>query len=377
MKKTNKTTVSGKSIRKQAKEAIVSNKPNPEQQHEGIYLGLDVHSDHIRMVRQIDQANAQPAQRFSWEMIQSFCQKQLELSKKVYAVYEAGAFGFGLYRRLRQMGIECYVIRPRKLDPDNKRVQTDKTDARELADMLWRYVRGNTKAMSVVHVPTEEQEAKRVESRHRKYLQKELQSLAAHGRGVLLFHGFRKVGDWWLEKTWPVLSAKLTPEVRSSLEDCRTLISQFEKLLGPVNKQLEASAPKRLPLAMGALTFVLLMREIYDWQRFKNRRQVGSFMGLCGGVSSSSRQHYDLSITKSGSAYLRTLLIELAWRMVRYQPNYQAVKKWAHILSNKKAHRRHRKRAIVALARQLAVDLWKWQTGRVTPEELGWTLLPA
>jgi transposase len=373
MKKTNKTTIKRKTNDKQANEEKTV---KPAQQYEGIFLGLDVHTEHIRVVRQIDQANAQPAQRFSWEAIESFCQKQLEFSKKVYAAYEAGAFGFGLCRRLRKLGIECYVIRPRKLDPDNKRVQTDKTDARELADMLYRYVRGNTKAMSVVHVPTEEQEAKRVESRHRKYLQKELQSSAAHGRGVLLFHGFREVGNWWLENNWQVLSPQLTPEVRSSLEDCRALISQYEKLLGPVNVQLQASAPKKLPLAMGALTFVLLMREIYDWHRFENRRQVGSFMGLCGGVSSSSRQHYDLSITKSGSAYLRTLLIELAWRMVRYQPNYKAVKKWAHILSNKKVHRRHRKRAIVALARQLAVDIWKWQTGRVTAEELGWTLLP-
>jgi hypothetical protein len=33
-----------------------------------------------------------------------------------------------------------------------------------------------------------------------------------------------------------------------------------------------------------------------------------------------------------------------------------------------------RKKAIVALARQLAIDLWRWQTGKVTPEALGWIM---
>jgi transposase len=372
-KRTNKRTDKNCHDDKQAQMALPEVREAPAR-HEGIYVGLDVHADHIRVVRQIDQANAQPAQRLGWDRIEGFCRKQLEMAQKVYAVYEAGAFGYGLYRRLRKLGVECHVIRPRKLDPDNKRVQTDKTDARELCDMLWRYVRGNTKAMSVVHAPTEEQEAKRVQGRHRKHLQKEFQSLAAHGRGLLLFHGF-PAGLWWKGREWEELSGKLGPELHRALDDCRKLLEEYEKLLKPVEKELRASAPSELPLAMGALTFVLLMREVYDWKRFKNRRQVGSFMGLCGGVASSGRQHYDLSITKSGSSYLRTLLIEMAWRMVRYQPGCKAVQRWRAILLDPKTHRRHRKRAIVALARQLAVDIWKWQTGRATAQELGWKLI--
>jgi len=40
-------------------------------------------------------------------------------------------------------------------------------------------------------------------------------------------------------------------------------------------------------------------------------------------------------------------------------------------------HKRRRKIAIVALARQLAVDLWRWQTGTATVQELGWEMTPA
>jgi len=343
--------------------------------HDEIFLGLDLHSEHIRVVRQMDRSNPQPAQRLSWEQIVEFCGKQLGWAKKVYAVSEAGAFGYGLCRELRALGIEAYVMKPCKLDPQNKRVQTDQSDAREMAQMLERYVRGNPRAMSVVQVPTPEQEAQRIESRHRVYLKKELLSLAAHGRGLLLSQGWGQVGKWWQDPTWEVLRAKVSDPLRESLADGRKLIQEYEKLLQPVEKKLTASAPKSLPHGMGALTFVLLLREIFHWQRFKNRRQVGRFMGLCGGVSSSGPQHFDLSITKTGNRHLRTWLIELAWRFVRYQPDYKPLKnKWGAILKDRQSHRRHRQRAIVALARQLAVDLWKWQTGRVTARELGWIM---
>lgn len=357
----------------QQKQTRKKSSAGPE--HEEIYVGLDLHSDHIRVVRQIDEANFEPAQRVSWEKIDGFFQKQKQLAKKVYTVYEAGAFGYGLARRLEAMGVECYVIAPCKLDPDHKRVQNDKTDARQLCEKLWRYVRGNTKAMRVVHIPSPEEEDKRTEARHRRHLAKERQSLIAHGRGLLLSAGHRKPGAWWSAKRWEELSWQLSPQLRKALEDCQTIITRYTWLLLPVEKKLEDSAPAQVPLGMGQLSLVLLLREIYDWHRFKNRRQVGGFLGLCGGVSSSSRSHYDLSITKCGSPHLRALLVEMAWRISRFQPDYQAVKKWSHILGDKRKHRRLRKRAIVALARQLAVDIWKWQTGRATPEQLGWEMI--
>lgn len=367
MKKTNRKTLKQNRKAKQARK-------NAEgvQKHDAIFLGLDLHSVHIRLVRQVDEATPQPAQKFGWGNIVEFCKKQLELAKKVYAVYEAGAFGYGLHRQLTAIGVECYVVKPRRLDPDNKRVQNDNSDATELCHNLWRFVRGNDKAMVVVRVPSEEQEAQRVEARHRKHLQQELQSMTAHGRGLLLFHGIRSPGKWWEQHQWDKIKGQLPAELQSALEDCRKIIAEYQKMLTPVSLKLMASAPEKLPLAMGKLTFILLLREVYDWNRFKNRRNVGSFFGLCGGVSSSGPSHYDLGITKRGSPYLRALLVEMAWRMVRYQPNYHAVKKWSAILKNPKAHLRHRKRAIVAVARQLAVDIWKWQTGRATPEQLGW-----
>jgi transposase len=104
---------------------------------------------------------------------------------------------------------------------------------------------------------------------------------------------------------------------------------------------------------------------------------VGSYAGLTGGVSASGQSSADLSITKAGNKRLRTELVELSWRLLLYQPDYYLVKKWHPILLNPKAHRRARKRAIIAFARQLLIDLWRWKTGRRTPEQLGWIMTEA
>lgn len=64
-------------------------------------------------------------------------------------------------------------------------------------------------------------------------------------------------------------------------------------------------------------------------------------------------------------------MVELAWRMSRFQPRYRAVRRWAGVLENPKAGAAARKKAIVALARRLAVDLWRIATGRARAEDLG------
>src|ERR1041385_6767387 len=77
-------------------------------QYEVIYLGADLHKDSVVVTRIIDQASPQPAQRLTWEGFWRFVQKQTTLAKKVYVVYEAGAFGFWACRKLKGLGVECY-----------------------------------------------------------------------------------------------------------------------------------------------------------------------------------------------------------------------------------------------------------------------------
>ena len=90
---------------------------------------------------------------------------------------------------------------------------------------------------------------------------------------------------------------------------------------------MEKAAPAALPMGMGALSSVVISREICNWQRCKNRRQVSSYTGLCPGEYSSGTKRVPGSVTKHGNRRLRALLVELAWRMVRFQHRYHPVQK--------------------------------------------------
>jgi transposase len=336
-----------------------------------IKLGVDVHADSYVVVRIVEGQAPQPGQRMAPAAFEAFVKKQLAQAEKVYACYEAGPFGYSLQRRLTELGAVCYVVRPRDWDEYGSRVKTDKRDAHELALCLDRYVGGNTKAFAVVRVPTPQEEQQRSQSRLRQSLLKHQQRLAAQGRGDALYYGYRVRGSWWKGAAWRGLEQKLPAHLLERLRSLQGLIEVTEKELGRRTRQLQNSAPADLPEGIGRLTAQFLEREVCDWSRFKNRRQVASYTGLCPREESSGRRRFQGHINKHGNRRLRPLLIECLWRLVRAQPDYRLVKKWGPLLSESKVTRSRRKQIIVAMARQFAVDWWRVRTGRLTAQSLG------
>src|SRR3989475_5866658 len=149
-------------------------------------LGLDIHAESIVVVRILDHSAPQPAQKFTPAKFRAWVQTQLALAQEVHSCYEAGPFGYGLHRELLRLGVKNLVVQPVCLDEHHKGVNHDKSDAKELALRLDRYVAGNTHALATVRVPTSEEEQKRIQSRQREQLRREVQRLAAQGRGLLL-----------------------------------------------------------------------------------------------------------------------------------------------------------------------------------------------
>ena len=343
--------------------------------YQTIKLGLDVHADSIVVVRILDQSTPQPAQKFTPAKFLKWIKTQVALAGQVHSCYEAGPFGYGLHRTLIQLGVDNQVIQPVCLDERRTGVNHDKSDAKELAQRLDRYVCGNREALATVRVPTPEEEQKRIESRQREQLQREAQRLAAQGRSLLLTQGHREKKGWWSKRRWPDLRDQLPVWLVERLEIFRRLLAALTNELDTATLALETTAPSLRPKGLGGLTYAVVEREVGDWQRFTNRRQVGSYTGLCGGVSSSGNSHHLLPITKHGNVRLRTALVELAWRMVLWQPDSKLVKKWQGVLGNLRAPKAARKKAVVAIARQLAVDLWRWRTGRAQPADLGWLMV--
>ena len=75
------------------------------------------------------------------------------------------------------------------------------------------------------------------------------------------------------------------------------------------------------------------------------------------------------SIDRMGNGKVRTVLVEAVWRMLRWQPHWKSALKYRARLREGAAIK---KKTVVALARLLAIDLWRWRTGRATLADLGW-----
>jgi len=267
------------------------------------------------------------------------------------------------------MGIHNVVIRPQNWDELHKGVKTDKTDALALAQRLDRYVQGNLTALAVIRVPTPEQELARSQSRQREQLLSHRLRLEAQGRSLLLFNGLRIRGRWWQASHWEDVKPQVSEALLELLTVLRDLLLAVQTQLETATARLEKAATTQ-PRGVGALTSQVLEREILSWDRFKNRRQVASLTGMCPGVRSSGVKSQSGPITKHGNRRLRTALVELAWRWVRFQPDYKPVKRSWTVLSSPKSSGAAKKKAIVAVGRHLAIDLWRLNTGRTTMEKL-------
>jgi transposase len=338
-----------------------------------IKLGLDVHAAQITVCRQCDGALPQPAQTFTWERAVAWIEEQIKGARQVFSCYEAGPCGYGLHRKLTALGAINYVVAPQRWDERGRRVKTDKRDARELCNRLDRYVRGNTDAFAVVRVPTPEQEQVRALTRQRGAVLKERQRCVVRGHGLMLAQGLRAPELWWTSTEWPACAAQLPDWLRSHVHWWQSQAVRLDQELDEVSRRVEAlSQGQDTPKGMGALTTALLNAEILDWRRFDNRRQVGSYTGLCPSEASSGERRRQGAISKHGNPRVRHHLIEAVWRLDHWQPNYAPLKKLRAAIGA-----RARKRAVVAVARRLAVDLWRIHTGRCPAEKLGLVVTPA
>jgi transposase len=337
-----------------------------------VKLGLDIHANIFVVVAQHDHAMPRPPRRFApWEFV-PWVEGLLRAGHTVHVVYEACGFGFGLCRALEKAGAHCRVIAPRKLDEQRTGVKTDARDAATLCQRLSRYVDGNTRELAVIRVPTEEEEQLRHIPRQREALVRARTKMQAQGRGLLVSHGQPAPPHWWRAQTWRRLEKVLPAWLLLRLEVFRPVLETLDKQIAALSLELEAAAPADLPRGLGKLTSVALGREVCDWKRFNNRRQVASYTGLCPGEHSSGAKRVQGSVTKHGNPRLRASLVELAWRLVRFQPDYPPVKARLPLLAKgAKATGAARKKAIIAVARHLAVDLWRLHTGQCSAEKLG------
>ena len=110
--------------------------------------------------------------------------------------------------------------------------------------------------------------------------------------------------------------------------------------------------------AIGVGNAWVLVKELFGWRRFSNRREVAGCLGLAPSPYASGENRIEQGISKAGNKRSRTLLVELAWCWLRRQPE-SALSQW---FTRRFAGggKRLRRIGIVALARRLAIALWRY-----------------
>ena len=196
---------------------------------------------------------------------------------------EACGFGWRFQRQLREAGAEVLTFATEALTGRRK---TNTRDAAALARLVGdRTVHGNPTTSRVVREPSPEEQQRRFLSRHRAQLIALRGKIEAHGRGLMDDFGRLDFPEcWWGKKMWPRLVAQLRAAgedwLREALEPQRAMAQSIHAQILALDARLAAEAARTLtlplPHGLGQLTALTACLEVRDWQRFSNRKKVGS-----------------------------------------------------------------------------------------------------
>ena len=163
--------------------------------------------------------------------------------------------------------------------------------------------------------------------------------------------------------------AKFDAEVRSLCAPLIAILEAMEPELTKVERTIQQLAEKE-PMTqflmtapgVGLVIAAMFVSVVDDAKRFKKAHQLESYLGLVPSENSSGGKRRIGSISKRGNPYMRALLVQAAWSILRMRDNADPIKAWADAL----AARRGKRIAIVAIARRLAGVLWAmWRDGTV------------
>jgi transposase len=352
-----------------------------------LYIGLDVHRDTI--VIAVARSGREPAMQFGTIPHDVLALVKLldELGPRseLRVCYEAGPTGYGLSRRLNELGICCVVVAP-SLVPVQQgcRIKTDRRDAVKLAHFH------RSGDLVEVSVPAAQNEAMRDLERAREDAVR-AQRVTRHQLSKFLLRNGRvwSGATRWTVKHWDWIRKQEFPEeaqrrvlkdyilaVEQATERIERLTADIEELvehwvLGPMVKALQALRGVRLVSA------AVLAAEIGDFARFKSPQQLMAYLGLVPSEHSSGASRRQGGITRAGNRHARWILIEAAWNY-RFSPRSskaiaarrRSVAPGVKTIAEKAERRLHRRFtrltqrgkksqvAVTAVARELVGFVW-------------------
>lgn len=352
------------------------------------YVGLDVSKEKIAVAI----ANEGREEPRYLGMIPNTTEALRKLVKKLGDIeqlrvcYEAGPTGYGIYRLLLSLGVECEVIAPSLIpNKPGDRVKTDRRDAIRLAQL---YRAGE---LTSVHVPSKEDEALRDLVRAREDAREDELRGKHRLTKFLLRHDLhppKGINRWtYAYREWLDGLSFEYPTQKIAFEEYRQCLVEIEQRIQRLEKEIQCQAERGYHAPMiqalqvlrgvAVITATALVAEIGSFRRFKTARQFMAYVGLVPSEHSSGELRRQGKITKTGNRHVRRLLIESAWSY-RYKPVVKGKLKQRQkgqnaaitAISWKAQQRLHQKyyrllskgkaapKAITAISRELAGFIW-------------------
>lgn len=307
----------------------------------------------------------------------------LEKPIRMVSCYEIGREAFWLHRRLVSRGIENVVVDAASIEVNrrDKRAKTDRMDAEKLLRQLVRYDAGERGVWSVVRVPDEQAEDERQLHRDIEVLKRErtqhrvrIQSLLfTQGIDVNVSSRFPKQLDDFRRWNGEPIAEQLKERLRREYQrlqavqaDLRQLQrQQTEKLKTERTAAIEKIRRLQQLRGIGMASSWMFVMELLGWRKFRNRREVGAAVGLTPTPYQSGESEREQGISHSGNRRVRAMAIEIAWAWLRLQPQSELSRWYRRRFGGGGA--RMRKIGIVAMARRLVVDLWRYLEQGIVP----------
>lgn len=321
--------------------------------------------------------------RMEQEIAKAKCRFGLPEEAGVRTCYEAGRDGFWIHRALAILGIDNIVVDPSSIAVNRRlrRAKTDRLDGIQLLTNLVRHWAGE-RVWSVARVPSVADEDGRQLHRDLEILKGERRSHRQRIQSLLFAQGIdlqvgRKFGEALPTlKQWD--GQALPAALRGRLEREHERLKQVNEQILAIEKErkalLESCLTKSVEMArlmsqlrgVGSHGAWVLAMEIFGWRKFANRREVGGCAGMTGTPYDSGDSERDQGISKAGNKRVRSLMVELGWCWLRYQPDSKLTQWFLRRFGS--GGKRMRRVGIVALARRLLIDLWRLVEFGVVPD---------
>ncbi len=290
------------------------------------YVGIDYHQNTLSIAVRVQgkkKIDETIRLRNEDKIIRKYMKK---LSEKftIRACYEASCSGYYFQRKMKSWGYHCEVIAPSSIP--KKRGDRRKNDFRDALNLAQNYANGT---LSIVHLPTEEEESARSLVRCRSALKKTEKGAKHQINSLLLAQGLR-----WPRSNWTFQHRKWLWELKMPNEYLQLVLDEHlahldylqtrikyldEQIEQLAESEIYEPAVKKLRAfkGIGTLSAMLFIVEITDFRRFPTPRALMAFLGLIPSEQSSGDKQRGGPITKTGNPRCRTQLIECVQHYVK------------------------------------------------------------